>query len=305
MIGIHDGVPADLSKGRPIEVQKWPDADFERSWLAWQGQHPSTGKKHIFLRYTPRGLEELARQVRLYSQAGENAWVGEKTEETVRALEGRGSAEPAQHETIEKIVEACRDVTTDGYVTLATVAGPRLSVPAHLGGSPMPFRRRVRSSDHSTPMRVILDLTTSASLDADYLRKRASIAIGILGALQCIRPVTLTLVSSMSPGGTSTTYTTSIDVPGCPLDISFAASVIGCGSLARRFLYKMPFNVCGTPTGYLGWGEDSDQWRFCATKHDLLIGGARSWERGIEDPATYAANKITEHFAHEAQGAAQ
>jgi hypothetical protein len=83
------------------------------------------------------------------------------------------------------------------WTTVDAIAGGAPNVGAHLAGSPLSMRRRKRIMAEHAPLTIFLDVVSSASISANYLKKRGAAILALSRMLGATRPVQVYVVGGM------------------------------------------------------------------------------------------------------------
>lgn len=122
----------------------------------------------------------------------------------------------------------------------------------YLAGSPECMRRMQYRDIDTTGIRVLVDTTSSAGVNAKQLFKRGLTIGAFIRALSAIRPVELFMaVTGDGRGGVSAAL---IQLPANPLDISVCAWALGSQRLTRGFGYEFIRATNGFSGGW-PWGQ--------------------------------------------------
>lgn len=119
------------------------------------------------------------------------------------------------------------------------VAGSVPNVPAFLAGHPQTMRRRVRLVSAGAPLAIIVDLTTSANIDAADIEKRGAAILALVRILSARRPVELWAgaFTGADAGRNGCAMFARIDTS--PLDLARAAFAMVSPAYPRRALYAL------------------------------------------------------------------
>lgn len=158
---------------------------------------------------------------------------------TDRALDllrnGDLSAVAASDALLEKFEQyspsTSRRAWTDG------VCGAIPNVPAFVAGQPLNMRRRIRSESEFSPLAIVVDLTTSASITADQIRARGIAILALVRALSAVRPIELWACVMLDADSRTNCSTVAFRIETAPLDLARAAHILTHASVPRRLLY--------------------------------------------------------------------
>jgi len=184
---------------------------------------------------------ELAAYVRQEIKAGSDDyrcskdWTGETLEE---ALEFTQSGNPARVPEAERMLDQIEaDMERMSPEWINDVAGSVPDVPAFLAGSPECMRRRVQSISERAPVRVFVDVCSSASIDHELLTKRGVAALALV--MQLIRQgrsVELYTFASLD-GEIGGQYCPIIRQETAPIDIASVAHCLTSSGYSRTLCY--------------------------------------------------------------------
>ena len=207
------------------------------------------------------GFVEFAGKVTGYKRTSSNSsWYGgmlfDQSLECVR--KGDLAGVPASDKFLaafENLIPVSR-----AWRTYDSVVGGSVNVPAFLAGQPLSMRQRRRVLIETAPLCVMADLTSSAGISADNVRKRGCAILALVRLLSAIRPVELWAVIALGVRGQRDSVCVRLDT--APLDLARAAHVLTHPSVSRCLGYgslHQAFNAGGQ------WGYgDIDKHRKCA-----------------------------------------
>lgn len=238
---------------------------------------------------------------------GDISWMGctwdQALERTTRGDTGLVSAAEALIAQIECSVEAPRSTWVPSR------AGAYPVVPEALAGFPDAMRRKVQASDDRSPLRVVIDLTSSGAVDHEMLARRGVAYLALAMFLSNERPVTLEAVVGLGGHQSSACFIVT-PIPAQPLDLAVACSVLTSAGFSRGLGYALcskydahvqgnwPWRV--SPTGHtktafvereraaLGLGPD-----------DILAPPTYYTDPAITDPVGFVRRAIEEHVARQ------
>jgi hypothetical protein len=132
------------------------------------------------------------------------------------------------------------------------VCGGFPNVPAFLSGHPLAMRRRIADKDGAAPLAVIVDLTTSAGINADTIEKRGAAILALVRLLTMRRPVELWAgVMTGSGIGNRNLAGVFCRLETAPLDLATAAYVMTSAGFPRAVCYPVAMESAGFTSG--GW----------------------------------------------------
>lgn len=191
------------------------------------------------------------------------------------------------------------------WETIDDVQGAVPNVPAYIVGSPLSMRRRRRTMREAAPLAIVVDLTSSAGIDANKLRKRGIAILALVRALSGRRPIELWAGCSLDrrgPGEKQGAIHCYMRLDTSPLDLAHAAHLLSHPSVPRKLIY----GAC-RERGYSGgWPYDNVKgpaaWRAHAREvlQDVLTPGQEALfiaaphiaDKAISDPAAWLVDMI-------------
>jgi hypothetical protein len=184
-------------------------------------------------------------------------WMESTRDECERKFNSGAPELVAQSDVILERMESKFEFSTNGRRTIDAVAGGVPNVAAVLAGHPMNMRRRQRIENVMAPLTVVVDLTSSAGLDAEKLTPRGIAILALTRLLTGRRPVTLWVGVGLNhgQGGVATFFR----VDTTPIDTGRAAWWFSNPGVARGFGYGY-LSKCMSGGG--GWPFNSvERWR--------------------------------------------
>lgn len=210
------------------------------------------------------------------------AWTGHIS--TADAVHMIASGDPSAVAASDKLLDSLEQylhIASSRFKMVDDVAGAMPNVPAYLAGQPLSMRRRQRTSDEQAPLTVVLDVTSSASITADQLKKRGAAILAFVRAMITRRPVKLFVAvttGNRKINNGKDAQRLLIPVETSPIDLVRAAYLLTHTGLPRALGYPMAFRLAGD-TAYSG----DVPWPYCdaelsrsteqATYEALLQGG--------------------------------
>jgi hypothetical protein len=162
-------------------------------------------------------------------------WMESSREECIRKFNSGAPELVAKSDAILERVESKFEFQTNGRRTVDAVAGGVPNVAAVIAGNPMNMRRRQRVETAMAPLTVVVDLTSSASLDSKKLVPRGIAVLALTRLLTGRRPVTLWVGVGLNKG--SDAVATFFRVDTTPIDLGRAAWWFTNPGVARGFGY--------------------------------------------------------------------
>lgn len=182
---------------------------------------------------------------------GRDSWAGETFENCARkCATGDLSLVESSNEFLSQL-ESSVAFPRPAFQIEDSVTGGVPNVGAYLAGNPLNMRRRRRMASEFAPLTIVLDLTSSASLNSATLMKRGTVALALLRLLSATRPVTI--YAGTCTGGNDRDAATVSGImtrlDSAPLDLARAAHVCGSVAFSRRICYGIANNSGPWPWG--------------------------------------------------------
>jgi hypothetical protein len=203
---------------------------------------------------------------------------------------------------LEVAVEAPRSEWT------RSAAGAYPIVPEALAGHPDPMRRRHMIADERAPLRVVIDLTSSAGISAEQLERRGVAYLALAMFLSVERPVTLEVAVGM--GGHRAACFVVVGVPAAPLDLATACNALTSAAFARGIGYQTVYKHDPRIVGAWPWNLQPYDYdggkvnaKFVARERealglgpdDILAPPAHIHDPAITDPVGFVRRAIEQH----------
>lgn len=195
-------------------------------------------------------LTDLVSHARALMGAGEmqarndGAWSGDKnTAQAIEATEHGDLSQAAKSDEMLERFEHLLHVETKRFKIVDAVAGGAPNVPAYLAGQPLAMRRRERISDDQAPLTVIIDTTSSASIDAQQMTRRGIAVLALVRAFAMRRPVKLYAAATLGAHGNPNGYRILVPIEAAPLDMARASYIITHVSFARALSYPLIYAI--------------------------------------------------------------
>lgn len=231
-------------------------------------------------------------------------WTGENWETAARrAAQGDLRHVPAAEALIEK-VQTEIDVPKSEWVRARAGAFP--VVPEALAGHPDSMRRRVQAASPASPLRVFVELTSSAGIAHEDLARRGVATLALSMALSSVRPVELYAVVGLGGGwGESGGVAVAVRIPAGPLDLATACNTLTSAGFARGLGYSF-CNEHGSGGDWLFGiypGDEGSRKRYVellraavgAGPDDLIIPPTYLTDPAVKDPVGFVRRGIAEH----------
>jgi len=204
-------------------------------------------------------------------------------------------------EQAEKIIDKMRDahVFTQGQpIIVSSIQGYVPNVPAVLMGHPedMLVRSHSENQVETTPLKVFIETTVSASLSHAELINRGVACLALVMALGMQRPVELYACSFGDPAYNSRVYGAIVKLDSHPLDLGRAVYMLTNPAYCRRLMFatvhqqadyrrmsSIPFcrnrrDICG-----------------CDVNDILIEGGHGGDELMLRDPIAWVKKMLAKH----------
>lgn len=173
--------------------------------------------------------------------------------------DGNVSNIKAASDLLEKIAV---NVETDTLQWQASPAGAYPMVPDYLAGRPDCMRRRIPAQSERAPIRLYVDMVSSAAIDTDTLVKRGVSFLALAMALARTRPVELYAAIPVRVSETRKDHVTVVRIPTAPLNLAVASAMFTSGGIIRTMGYRYASARCGDrPNAVLHWlGGTMPEW---------------------------------------------
>lgn len=244
-----------------------------------------------------------------------NSWSGNISGKTAIKYARQGNL--ASVEASDKLLTEMEQYLNFGvskFERFNTVAGGAVNVPAYISGAPASMVSRRRTMSEQAPLSIIVDLSTSASIDADQLQARGVAILALVRALAIVRPVTLHVMDAGQFGGYSDgTNANIIAMDTAPLDLARAAFVLTSPAMARQLCFHasnqqaLKRNSGNVANGSIQWPFNDHSWSTrnmgkvaadaIGAAEYLYIAGAFSSDGIIKKPTEWLKEKISEYGA--------
>lgn len=208
-----------------------------------------------------------------------------------RLLFGDERHVPESQCLLDKIeVEVDYDSVRAAWFPSASGAYP--SIPDYLHNSPTSMRTRRKVENRNVPIGLWVDVTSSAAVSLEDLKKRGISVLALAMYLQAFRPVELHITIS-----TKTQGSVVLDMDTTPFNISQAADILCNGETARLPMYAI---IRHTSDDLLGSIQDDPKElrkAYNIPEGDLVITGTHVLNQlAISDPIAWI-NSIALHHA--------
>lgn len=232
----------------------------------------------------------------------QSAWYGrEAASESVHRAKHGDLSRVARSEALLARFESFAFETARAY-WIDDVTGGRANVQAYLAGLPLNMKRRVRHENAGAPLAIIVDLTTSASVDSGTIERRGSAILALVRVLSARRPVELWAGVSVGAGcddeDCAAIYTR---INAAPLDLSSACYAMNSAAFPRRLCYSIAQSLFRFDSA---WPFDSSASishmgailapAFAHMAEVLCIPAVHGRDNIASDPEGWIARKLTE-----------
>jgi hypothetical protein len=166
---------------------------------------------------------------------GNQSWFGNQTYSEIvdHAIHGDDSLVDEAEKLIAKLDA---DIELEHPEWLPSVYGAYPIVSEYLASSPTPMRHKTQVPAENEPVGIWVDLTSSAGVSYDLIRKRGIVVLALVLKLQQLRPVDLhccCVLPADKNGGTFIDLT----MPTRPLQLGVVCHVLTCVGFARHVMY--------------------------------------------------------------------
>jgi hypothetical protein len=180
-----------------------------------------------------------------------DSWIGETSEQTRSRMSiGDDSLAPQADRLMAEISESLP--ATARRLWSVEVQGMFPCVPAVNAGLPESMFRLRHANSDMAPIRVAVDLTSSASINEQTLQVRGAGILALVRILSASRPVSLEIVSALSASGHDAPILT-MRVETAPLDLATATWQLCRQGWVRRLGYGYLESHLGSGGGWC-WG---------------------------------------------------
>jgi hypothetical protein len=159
-------------------------------------------------------------------------WFGNQTFKEIidRAIHGDESLVP---EAEKLIAQLDADIELEHPEWLSSVYGAYPVVPEYLAGSPTPMRHKTRVPAENEPIGIWVDLTSSAGVSYELIKKRGIVVLALVLKLQQVRAVDLHCCCCLP----SVNSYVDLVMPTRPMQLGVVTHVMTCVGFARHVMY--------------------------------------------------------------------
>ena len=203
-----------------------------------------TRKTHYVMADSMSALADAA-LARGRQQKGGDAWNG--------FLDLAGAARVAREGDLKRVAKSDSllarferfSFSRAGKAWRRDVCGNVPNVPAVLAGAPATMRRRVKLHADAAPIAIIVDLTTSGSIEADAIEKRGAAILALTRVLAARRPVELWAGAIVGADSDQNGVAMFTRIDTAPLDLARAAFAMISPAFTRQMLYSLARGAYG------------------------------------------------------------
>lgn len=231
-------------------------------------------------------------------QPRENSgWTNEtRAESTARFLSGDASAVPEAEKLIQRLSMAV-NIETDGETWSRDVAGFFPCVPSFLAGVPENMMMRRADENTAAPVRVFVDVTSSAGISAAKVQARGAALLAFVLMLSRVRPVELNSVCGLGGGNEMTCI---IRHNSHPMMIAECAWCLSSAAFPRGIIYE----YCGENGTSGAWPKYQRADNYKAGEHtrrafglapdspDVLIPPIHLGDKLLTNPAAWIVSAL-------------
>lgn len=203
---------------------------------------------------SPAELADAAESARSHMHEN-SSWTGETIAQALEFTRRGNPARVAEAESmIEKIVS---ELELEAPEWANDVAGAYPDVPAYLSGQPECMRRRILSVSEKSPVRVWVDVTSSAGIKHEMLAKRGTAALAlVMSLIREGRAVELYTYTSLG-GRKNGQSVVAVRMLTAPIDTASVAHCLTSQGYARTLCYGVSHSLGGNG----GWSNHGQEHR--------------------------------------------
>jgi hypothetical protein len=191
---------------------------------------------------------------------------------------------------LEKMLLTSNEVPVRQWV--ASPMGAYPVVPDFLSGMPTPMRVIEMTEDDSTPLKVWVDITSSAGVSLEELEARGIAILALILKLQTVRPVDLVLCC----GTQSENCGLVIHWPTRPLDLATTCFALSNGAFARYAVYGLIRQHTGSYLGGLLGSVEAMREFFFIPEKDLVVPSAHLFDEVMRtDPVKWVNQQLEKY----------
>lgn len=162
-----------------------------------------------------------------------------------KVMQGDLSLVDASDRLMAKL-EGAVEFETRAMATVDAMTGGVPNIGAYLAGNPLNMRQRRRVMSQAAPLNVIVDLTTSAGISNEAIKRRGACILAFVRIISAIRPVSLYVGTALDHGKVA--CASAMRVETSPLDLARAAYCMMSGDYQRVLSYAVTAEIseyCG------------------------------------------------------------
>jgi hypothetical protein len=238
-----------------------------------------------------------------YGRGSSGGWGGEPWEEAVRKAR---MGDTALVSKAEKLIEQISvDAQRERVSWAPSRGGAYVVVPEALSGYPEPMRRRITVVDDRAPVRIMVDLTSSAVVSTADLVKRGTAILALAMLLNQDRAVELSAVVGLNSGHGAAFAV--VRLGQSPLDIAVACNALTSVGFTRQMGYQfLQTREESRSGGEWAWGLAPDQFggrqkyvekmraTFGASEKDVIIPAAWVHDEIVQKPVDFVKRSLDE-----------
>lgn len=194
---------------------------------------------------------------------------------------------------------------TYGSVRHRDVFGSGLSFGDYASGSPTPFRRSRRVINDVSPLKIVVGITTSSSIDAAQQQQRGMAVLALVQKIQAVRPIELFALGEYGTSAKDGTLYQMVEINTKPLDLATAITALSHVGLPRKFFQgrglgnvelrqKIRYGG-GWAYGYKSNSKGYDLLRrkcLGLSENDLVIDSLCAQDKFLYDPLGWVNNQL-------------
>ena len=185
---------------------------------------------------------------------------------------------------------------TKAWKVIQSPYGGQCNIGDWLAGSPLPMRRRIRTTSEIAPVNIYVSTTCSMGIKADTMQRRGYAILALLLKLQQIRPIQLYLLTELH-GETDGWHYQKIRVESQPLAVGVAAFALCHVGFARHLTYGYAREKDGFnghwPSGYRqsNYVQKRAE-RLGLTDQDMILKEAHSNDQLVSQPVEWIKKQL-------------
>lgn len=193
------------------------------------------------------------------------------------------------------------DLATSRHLWRDSVAGPFANVPAYIAGQPLSMRMRMRDSNASAPLCIVMDTTIGAEYRAEQISKRGSAVLALTRLLAVSRPVELWTLCATDADDNNAFFSL-VRIETAPLDLARAAFCMTHAAFPRMLQYQIGRKLHGYRGNWPFYDYNATRRNLRGLLPPLLphaseflaIPGAGNRDPMMSDPETWLRTALSE-----------